>query len=274
MIPYNPCSNLDLEALRVFKDMIMADEKPNMVTFVTLLAACTNLLTIRLGKSIHSYIVINAMEMHVILATALLSMYAKSGHLDEALHIFNSITQKNLQSWTVMISSLANNGRAEEAVSMFARMEEAGLRPDSVSFSTALSACSHGGLLDKGKELFEKMVNTYKIKPTMEHYGCMVDLFGRCGLIEEAYQVIMSMPMEPNSVILRSYLSACKQHGGGAHFVDERLLELLIELEPDIGANYVLAASVSCRTGMRNEMKIKGVKKVAGYSMVQAAAES
>lgn len=250
----------------------MADEKPNMVTFVTLLAACTNLLNIRLGKSIHSYIVINAMEMHVSLGTALLSMYAKSGHLDEALHIFDSITQKNLQSWTVMIASLANNGRGEDAISMFARMEEAGFRPDSVSFSTVLSACSHGGLLDKGKELFEEMVNTYKINPTMEHYGCMVDLFGRRGMIEEAYRIIMSMPMEPNSVILRSYLSACKQHGGGAHCVDERLLGLLIELEPNIGANYVLAASVSCRTGMRNEMKIKGVKKVAGYSWVQAAA--
>lgn len=257
--------------------MTVANEKPNWVTFISLLSACTNLLNIRLGKSIHTHIVINGMELNVGLGTALLSMYAKLGYIDEALHIFNSISHKNLQSWTVMMSCLTNNGRGEEAISLFARMEEAGLTPDSVSFSTVLSACSHRGLVNKGKELFKKMVDVYKIKPTMEHYGCMVDLFGRGGEIEEAYRVIMSMPMEPNSVILRSYLSACKQHGC-AHCLDERLMERLIKLNPDVGANYVLAASVSfgdgCRIkGMddvRNEMKIKGVEKIPGYSWVRA----
>ncbi|KAH6784947.1 hypothetical protein C2S52_009906 [Perilla frutescens var. hirtella] len=269
-------SNLDSEALRVFKNMTtMANEKPNMVTCVSLLSACTNLFNTRLGKSVHSYIVINGMELHVGLGTALLSMYAKSGHLEEALLVFNSIREKNLQSWTVMISSLASNGRGDEALSLFARMEEVGLIPDSLSFSTALSACSHGGLVDEGKHLFEKMVSVYKIEPTMEHYGCMVDLFGRSGEMEEAYRIIMSMPMEPNSVVLRSYLSACKLHGC-AHRVDKRLMGLLIELEPDVGANYVLAAAsgTGCNgmdINVRKEMKIRGVEKVPGCSWVHAS---
>ncbi|KAK6163733.1 hypothetical protein DH2020_000597 [Rehmannia glutinosa] len=268
--------NLDLDALRVFKDMTMVNEKPNLVTFVSLLSACTNLLNIRLGKSIHSYILINGMEFHVGLGTALLNMYAKSGHLEEAFHIFNSISEKNLQSWTVMISCLADYGHGEEALSLFTRMEEIGLCPDSVSFSAILSACSHKGLLCEGQKLFDKMVNVYNIMPIMEHYGCMVDLFGRAGKIEEAYEIIMSMPMRPNSVVLRSYISACKHHGR-VLYLDDRLMELLLKLEPDIGANYVLAATVSSSTGywngvdkVRNNMKIKGLKKVPGYSWVQA----
>lgn len=247
----------------------MVNEKPNLVTFVSLLSACASLLNIRLGRSIHSYIIIYSVELQVGLGTALLNMYAKSGHLDEAFHIFNSMREKNLQSWTVMISSFANHGYGEEAISLFTRMEEAGLRPDSVSFSAILSACSHEGLVDQGKELFKKMVNVYNIVPTMEHYGCMVDLFGRAGKIKEAYQIIVSMPMEPNSVILRSYLSACKHHDS-ACYLDERLKHLLIELEPDIGSNYVLAAGISSSTRYWNAMKMKGLRKDPGYSWLQA----
>ncbi|KAL6506559.1 hypothetical protein OROGR_024740 [Orobanche gracilis] len=247
--------------------MLISNEKPNLVTFVSLLSACTNLFSIRLGKSIHSYILINGIELHVPLATALLNMYAKSGHLEEALHIFNSISEKNLQSWTVMISCLADYGHGEEGISLFKKMENSGLCPDGVSFSAILSACSHIGLLHEGQELFEKMVNVYDIMPAVEHYGCMIDLFGRAGKIVEAYQIIMSMPMKPNSVILRSYLSACKQHGR-VLYADKHLMELLLKLEPDIAANYVLAANVSSSTGYWNVMKTKGLKKFPGYSWV------
>ncbi|PIN10957.1 hypothetical protein CDL12_16447 [Handroanthus impetiginosus] len=250
--------NQDLDAMRVFKDMNTANSKPNSITLVSLLSALTNLLNIRLGKSIHSYIIVNGIEPAVGLGTALLNMYAKSGHLDEAFHIFNSIKDKNLQCWTLMISSLANYGHGEEAISLFTRMEEIGLKPDSISFSAILSACSHRGLLHKGRELFEKMVNVYNIVPTMEHYGCMADLLGRAGEIEEAYRIIVSMPMEPNSVILRSYLSACKHHGRNI-YLDKDLMQLLLKIEPDIGANYVLVSTVSSSMdNLRNDMKIKG----------------
>ncbi|XP_011089106.1 pentatricopeptide repeat-containing protein At4g21065 [Sesamum indicum] len=266
---------LDLDALRLFKYMNMVNEKPNLVTFVSLLAACNNLLNIRIGKSIHSYLLVNGTELHVSLGTALLNMYAKSGHLEEALQIFNTINKKNLQSWTVMISCLADYGRGEEAISLFTRMEEAGLRPDSMSFSVVLSACSHRGLLDKGQALFDKMVNVYNIIPTMQHYGCMVDLFGRAGKIEEAYKIILSMPFEPNSVIIRSYLSACKHHGR-ALSLDKHLIQLLLKTEPNVGANYLLATAISSTSGcngmdnMRNAMKLRGLKKVPGSSWVHA----
>ncbi|CAA0841611.1 Pentatricopeptide repeat-containing protein [Striga hermonthica] len=264
-----------LDALRVFKDMVSANETPNLVTLVSLLSACTNLLDIRLGKSVHSHILINGINLHIPLGTALLNMYAKSGHLEEALRIFTSMNEKNLQSWTVMISCLADHGCGEEALSLFNKMETTGLCPDNVSFSAILSACSHNGLLRQGRELFKKMVNVYRIMPTMEHYGCMVDLLGRAGKIEDAYQIISSMSMKPNSVVLRSYLSACKQHGC-VLYADKRILKLLLELEPNIGANYVLVANVTSSLGgdcdgvdkVRDYMKVKGLKKVPGYSWV------
>lgn len=257
--------------------MKLANEKESSITLVSLVAACTSLLNVRLGQSIHSQILTNGIEFHVGLATSLLQMYAKCGRVEEAFQIFNSMSTKNLQSWTIMISALADNGRGEEAISLFPRMEEAGLRPDSLSFSAILSACSHLGLVEEGHKYFNRMVNLYDIRPTMEHYGCMVDLLGRAGKIEQAYEVIMSMPMEPNSVILRSFISACKQHGcSNILRLDEHLKELLLKIEPGIAANYVLAANLSSlcgywddADGLQSAIKEKGIKKTPGCSWVQ-----
>ncbi|KAA8528148.1 hypothetical protein F0562_035601 [Nyssa sinensis] len=268
------------DALMVFQDMKLVNEEPNNITLVSLLSACTRLPNIRLGESIHSYILVNHIALDVALGTALLEMYAKCGHIEKAFHIFNSMNEKNLQSWTVMISGLADHGHGEEAISLFTQMEQTGQKPDSVSFSGILCACSHLGAINEGQMYFDQMVRIYNIKPTMEHYGCMVDMFGRAGMIEEAYQVISNMPMEPNPVILRSFMSACKNHGC-ILCLDENLKKLLLEIEPDLGANYVLAATVSSLSGCWNDaddlrvsMKDKGLKKVPGCSWVEVNGSS
>ncbi|KAM7523188.1 hypothetical protein LguiA_013090 [Lonicera macranthoides] len=265
-----------LDALTVFQDMKLANQKPNSVTLVSLLSACISLLDIRLGESIHSHILVNNIQLDVAMGTALIDLYAKCGHIEKSLHIFNLMKEKNLQSWTVMISGLADNSCGEEAISLFTKMEECGPEPDSVAFSGILCACSHLGLVVEGQEYFDRMVMVYNIKPAMEHYGCMVDMFGRAGMIEEAYKIIKSMPMEPNSVVLRSYLSACKHHGNDVVCLDENVKNLLLEIEPNLGSNYVLAASVSSMSGywsevgdLRGAMQGKGLKKLPGFSWAE-----
>ncbi|XP_024986918.1 pentatricopeptide repeat-containing protein At4g21065-like isoform X2 [Cynara cardunculus var. scolymus] len=268
--------NYPLNALSVFLDMKQAKEKPNSVTLVSLLSVCSHLVNIKMGESIHAYILTNDIRLDVSLLTALIGMYATCGYIEKAMVIFNSMKERNLQSWTIMISGLAENGRGEEAISLFNEMEKVGLIPDAMSFSGILSACSHMGLVEKGREYFDRMVKCYKVKPTMEHYGCMVDMFGRAGMIEEAYDVLRNMPMEPNSIMLRSFMSAYKNHGISRSSFDENLMKLLLKIEPEVGANYILSATVSSVSGywsdvddMRVAMKGIGLKKVPGCSWVQ-----
>lgn len=249
--------------------------KPNSVTLVSLLSACTLLGSLSMGKAIHSYIAVNRVDLDVALGTALVVMYAKCGDIEKAFNVFTSMNVKNLQSWTVMISAFADHGRPKDAISLFIQMESRGLKPDSVSFTALLCACSHLGMVDQGRWYFNRMENVYNIKPTMEHYGCMVDMFGRAGLVEEAYEFLRKMPMQPNSVILRSFIGAYRNHGGAIH-LDEDFMKLLIEIEPDIGANYVLAANVSAVSArwndvaqLRSTMSEKGLKKVPGCSWVE-----
>ena len=285
-IPHNPsyiillmllyfCSNYPSDAFKVFRHMKLANERPNSVTLVSLLSACTHLLDISTGESIHSYIIINHMGLDVGLGTALLEMYSKCGHIKKAFQVFNSMHEKSLQSWTIMISGLADHGCGNDAISLFTEMVRTGLKPDGMSFAGILSACSHLGFVDEGQMYFDQMVRIYDIKPTMEHYGCMVDLLGRAGLIDEAYEIIKNMPMEPNSVIIRSFLGACRTHGRN-FCLDDNLRKLLLKLEPELGANYILAANVSILSGFWNDaadlrvaMKQKGLKKVPGRSWLE-----
>ncbi|KAI3694453.1 hypothetical protein L1987_77418 [Smallanthus sonchifolius] len=275
MIAAYVTSKQPLNALSVFLDMKQAKEKPNSVTLVSLLSVCSHLVKIKMGESIHSYILTSDIKLDVSLATALIGMYATCGYIEKALLIFNSMNNRNLQSWTIMISGLAENGHGEEAISLFYKMEDLGFTPDTISFSGILSACSHLGLVEKGQRLFDQMVNLYKIQPTMEHYGCMADMFGRAGMIEEAYHVLKTMPMEPNSIILRSFISAYKNHGSRVSF-DDNLVKLLLKIEPDLGSNYVISANMSSVSGywreeddVRAAMKGKGLKKVTGHSWLQ-----
>ncbi|CAI8583952.1 unnamed protein product [Vicia faba] len=263
------CSNTPLEALNVFQEMRMANEKPNYVTLVTLLSACTKIINLCAGESVHSYVIRNHIEMGVELGTVLFEMYSKCGRIEKARLVFDLMPQKNLQSCTIMISALANHGREKDAISLFNQMENMGLRPDGLSFSVVLSACSHMGLVYEGKVYFDRMVRLYDINPTVVHYGCMVDLLGRAGLIQEAYDIIKNMPVEPNGVILRSFLGACRNHGWPPNLDDD----LMSKLESELGANYVLTANLFSERSswkdandLRLAMKRKGLKKVPGCS--------
>ncbi|CAI9106803.1 OLC1v1006029C1 [Oldenlandia corymbosa var. corymbosa] len=240
--------NCPTNALMVFQDMIAAEGKPNSVTLVSVLAACTSIINLKVGESIHSYIITSGIEFHVELETALLEMYSKCGCMLEAFRIFDSMHSRSLQSWTIMIACLADNGLGKEAMLLFSEMERTGLQPDSKSFSSILCTCSHLGLVEEGQIFFDKMVTVYNMRPTMEHYGCMVDLLGRAGKIEEAYQIVKNMPIEPNSMILRSFISACYNLGC---FIceDKHLQQLMLKIEPDLGANYVLSGSVDSSSG-------------------------
>ncbi|WMV08236.1 hypothetical protein MTR67_001621 [Solanum verrucosum] len=155
-------------------------------------------------------------------------MYAKCGHIQQAFRIFNLMDDKILQTWTVIISGLVDHGHRDEVVSSFSRMEEFGFRPDNLSFSAIIYSCSHIVFVDVGHEYFEKMASIYNIRPTMEHYRCMVDMFGHAGELEEACDIIRSMPIEPNSVILRSFISAYRHHGY-IPWTEENIREILLK---------------------------------------------
>ncbi|KAE9456731.1 hypothetical protein C3L33_11366, partial [Rhododendron williamsianum] len=226
------------------------------------------------GEWIHDYIRNNGFELNVIVVTAIIDMYCKCGNIEKGLQVFLTAPVRGLSCWNSIISGLATNGFGEEALKFFSRLESSEYEPDSISFIGVLTACNHSGLVDKAREYFTLMTETYKIEPSFKHYGCLVDALGRAGLLEEAQEVIRSMPMDPDAVMWGTLLSACWRHENIE--IGQWVAKKIIELDPSESCSHVLMANAYAASGHFEEaiqervlMKEKQVEKQPGCSSIE-----
>ncbi|KAF5470979.1 hypothetical protein F2P56_011458 [Juglans regia] len=271
------------QALSLFSEMRRAHVEVDQVALVAVLSACAKLGDLNLGKQIHWYIEerISARNqtLSVSLNNALIHMYASCGVIDEAYKVFNIMPCKSNVSWTSIITGLAKQGCGEEALDVFCSMLRLGanqVRPDEVTFIGVLCACSHAGLVNEGRRLFEHMNKTWGISPKIEHYGCMVDLLSRAGFLDEAYRLVESMPIRPNDAVWGALLGGCRIHknAGLASHVAQKLA---VGLDPEQAAGYLVLLSNVYATGkrwqdvlgVRQKMVEMGVRKPSGRSWVQ-----
>ncbi|KAF5732601.1 pentatricopeptide repeat-containing protein [Tripterygium wilfordii] len=200
------------EVFELFKHMHMVEIRPDNYTFVSLLSACSKLCDLALGRSIHGLILkFDFNRCDTFLCNVMIDMYGKCGSVESSVDVFDQTINRNLVTWTALISALGINGYAHDALGKFRKMEFLGLRPDKVAFLAVLTACRHGGLVREGMELFGQMRRIYEIEPEMDHYNCLVNLLARCGHLKEAEQIIGNMPFPPNALVWRSFLEGCKR---------------------------------------------------------------
>ncbi|KAL8156448.1 hypothetical protein AgCh_001515 [Apium graveolens] len=267
-------ANRSKEALDLFHDMQARNFKPDEVTMVNCLSACSQLGALEVGIWIQHYIAKQKLCVNVTLGTALVDMYVKCGDMERALQVFSEMPDKNSLTWTSIIGGFANHGKAHDAISYFLQMIDCGLEPDAITFLGLLSACCHGGLVEEGRMFFTQMSLKYNITPKLKHYSCMVDLLGRAGLLEEAEELINNMPMKADAVVWGALLFACRVHKNVE--IGERAAFKLFEMDPLDSGNYVLLANIYGEANMwekaretRELMRKKRVEKVPGCSSIE-----
>ncbi|KAL5996750.1 putative pentatricopeptide repeat-containing protein [Asimina triloba] len=267
-------NSMAAEAMQLFLQMEAEKVDPDAVTLASILPACGDLSALAHGRCIHEYISRKRMGSNLFLENALVDMYAKCGCLHAAREVFDGMQEKDVVSWTAMISAYGMHGCGQDALSLFFNMRESGPKPDHIAFVSALSACSHAGLLKAGHFLFELMTGEYQMVPWIEHYACMVDLLGRGGQIEDAFDFIKKMPIEPNERVWGALLGACRVYSK----MDIGLVaaDHLFKLVPEQSAYYVLLSNIYAKAGrwddvtsVRRIMKSKGIKKSPGCSNVE-----
>ncbi|GAB2219622.1 hypothetical protein Droror1_Dr00007259 [Drosera rotundifolia] len=258
------------DALELFDRMVKEGLVPNSATLVTVLSACSHLASFEKTERIHNYIQKCGIEMTTPLATALLYAYGKCGQVIKSREIFNAMMVKDVVSWNVMIFCYGMHGDAISALQVFKQMEESCVRPNGLTFLAVLSACSHGGLAKEGRRLFAKM-HDYSVTQTVKHYACMVDLLGKSGSLNEAEDMMMSMPFPPDGGIWGSLLTACKIHNNVD--VGIRVAIRATESDPANDGYHIILSNMFDSIGnweeaekVREVMKQRGVRKCVGWS--------
>ncbi|BBH03943.1 Tetratricopeptide repeat-like superfamily protein [Prunus dulcis] len=202
------------EALGLFNQIRSRKLRPDEATMVGLILACRNSGDLSHGIDIHSYVESsNHLQGSIVLQNAIIDMYAKCGSMTRAKVLFDKMPKKDVVSWTSIIVGHAINGEGKESLLAFRKMCAEKVEPNSVTFIGVLSACDHAGLVDEGLNLYDAMCKFYHIKPTIEHCGCIIDMLARAGRLEEAHKFVRSMPIEPNAVVWRMLINACRVHG-------------------------------------------------------------
>ncbi|OMO65158.1 hypothetical protein COLO4_31475 [Corchorus olitorius] len=262
------------EAIQLFYLMQDSGVKPDSTTFVCLLSACAQLGAVGLGCWVHEYIVRNCFHVNVVLGTALINMYTRCGSVSAAREVFDSMEEKNVVAWTAMISGYGMHGHGSEAIELFSKMRGHGLRPNNVTFVALLSACAHAGLVSEGRQIYASMTEEYGLVPSVEHHVCMVDMLGRAGHLDEAYQFVKdTIPKEPHPAVFTALLGACKMHKNFDLGVE--VAEHLLSIEPENPGHYVMLSNIYALAGrmdrvekVRNIMIRNRLKKEVGYSTI------
>ncbi|GAA0138277.1 hypothetical protein LIER_00054 [Lithospermum erythrorhizon] len=261
-------------AIKLFRRMLKERSEFDHITMVSVISACTSLGALGTGEWAYELIKRRELENNVAVINALVDMYAKCGNLDFAKEVFSKLPYRTVVSWTAIIGAFASHGRGEEALNLFQQMKGEGIRPNSLTFISVLTACRHSGLVEEGRQHYESMIEDYSLTPCLEHCACMVDLLGRAGKLIEAYEFIGNMPIQPNAGIWEALLGACRIHSNVE--LAELIAKQLIRQNCDKISLYVLMKNIYAEAGrwenatrVRMMLEEKELKRTAGRSFVE-----
>ncbi|KAL2941511.1 hypothetical protein RDABS01_029861 [Bienertia sinuspersici] len=262
------------EAIDMFCSMIREGIGADKYILTTIVSVCADYGLLDFGEQMHGLVHKTGHKLDLVLCSSLVDMYSKCGSLGNARIIFNQTATRNTVLWTAIINGYAFHGLGREAVRLFELMIEDDIQPNEITFVAVLTACSHAGLVDEGRRYFKAMKEDYNIKPGVEHFTCMVDLFGRAGHLDEIKNFINENELSHLSSVWRVYLSSCRLHKN--YDMGKWVSEKLLELEPFDAEPYVLLSNM-CGTSNKweesarvwNLMQKKGVRKHPGQSWIQ-----
>lgn len=235
-------------ACQAFLDARREGVEPTDFMVSSVISACAGMAGLELGRSIHALAVKACVEGNVFVGSALVDMYGKCGSIENSQQAFYEMPERNLVTWNAMIGGYAHQGFADMALALFQDLVSCGeVVPNYVTLVSVLSACSRAGEVKMGMEIFESMKERFRIQPGAEHYACLVDLLGRAGMVERAYEFIKEMPIRPTISVWGALLNACRVYKKPE--LGKIAAKNLFELDPKDSGNHVLLSNLFASTG-------------------------
>ncbi|KAG6664311.1 pentatricopeptide repeat-containing protein At4g15720 isoform X2 [Carya illinoinensis] len=264
-------------ALQIFREFgVLMLDHPNHFMLASVINACASLGRLVSGKVAHGTVIRRSHDSNDVVASALVDMYAKCGSVSYSEKVFRRIRNPSVISYTSMIVGAAKYGLGNTSLDLFEEMIDRRIKPNDITFVGILHACSHSGLVDEGLEHLKSMHVKHGIIPDAKHYTCVVDMLGRTGRLEEAYQLAKSIQVESDegALLWGTLLSASRLHGRVDIAVEAS--KRLIESNQQVSGAYVTLSNAYALAGqwenvhsLRSEMKRTGVYKEPGCSWVE-----
>ncbi|KAL8112685.1 hypothetical protein AgCh_020122 [Apium graveolens] len=265
---------LSENALKLFQEMNLNHEEIDHYAFSAVLRSCADMATLQLGQQVHVLSIKSGFETNEYVTSSLIFMYSKCGFIEDARRCFEATRKVSAVSWNSIMFGYAQHGQGQVALDLFHLMKDENVKMDHITFVAVLTACSHIGLVDEGKEFLQCMESDYGIPPRMEHYACAVDLFGRAGRLQEAKAVVEGMPFQPDAMVWKTLLGACRI-SGDIELASE-VASYLMESDPGEHCTYVLLSDIYGHfrrwdeiASVKRLMRERGVKKIPGWSWIE-----
>lgn len=268
-------------ALHLFGEFLrLKSSHPNHFMFSSAVNASASLGRLGIGKCLHATVIRHGHDGNDVIAGAIVDMYGKCGCIEQSTYVFQRIARPSVIPYTSMIVSAAKYGQAQFAVRIFNEMIVNGVKPNEVTFLGVLHACSHAGLVDKGLQYLRTMENDHGVSPCSKHYICAIDMLGRAGRLEEAYNLSKDFHAADNDALLlwTTLFSNSRMHGRLDLATEARsnIMKLSIRNSNDVAGAYVIlsnayATAGNCdgAMGIRHEMRRRRVRKDPGCSWVE-----
>jgi len=262
------------EAVEMLRKMQSMRFIPNQITISSFLPACSILESLRMGKEVYCYVFRHWLVWDLTTLTAVVYMYAKCGDLNLSRNVFGMMHRKDVVTWNTMIIANAMHGNGKEVLLLFESMLQSGMSSNSVTFTGVLFGCSHSRLVEEGLQIFNSMGRDHQVEPDDNHYACMVDVFSRAGRLDEAYEFIQRMPMEPTASAWGAVVGACRVYKNVE--LAKVSASKLFEIEPNNPGNYVSLFNILITAKLWSEasktkilMKERGITKTPGCRLLQ-----
>ncbi|KAH7288576.1 hypothetical protein KP509_31G032400 [Ceratopteris richardii] len=197
-------------ALELFGEMQRKNVKADRATYLCVLRSCALVGALQEGRLAHQQLTEDHVDVEIFVKNALIDMYAHCTSVADAFQVFNTLHNPDLASWGAIMWGYASCGQGLQVEKSLRQMQQQGLDPDGITFMSILSAYSHAGLLNEGCHYFKCMTEFYNVTPSIEHYNCMIDLLCRAGCLDEAQNLLASIPNSSSIIGLTSLYTGNK----------------------------------------------------------------
>ncbi|XP_062149388.1 pentatricopeptide repeat-containing protein At2g03880, mitochondrial-like [Alnus glutinosa] len=198
---------------RIFYQMLVEGFMPNMYTYVSVLRSCSSLCDLGFGKQVHAHTIKNSLDGNDFVGTALVDMYAKTKCLEDADAVFNKLINRDLFTWTVIITGYAQTDQAEKAVKYFSLMQQEGVKPNEFTIASCLGGCSHIAAMETGQQLHSMAIKGGQFGDIFVS-SALVDMYAKCGCLEDAEAIFQGLVFR-DAVAWNTMICGYTQHGQG-----------------------------------------------------------